>query len=75
MSAVTVLIYYGLTNLAALKLPPEHRIYPRWIAIIGLCGCLLLAVHIEMKTCLTAGCILLAGLIGRAVAKAFRQNS
>ncbi|MCH2200588.1 MAG: APC family permease [Fuerstiella sp.] len=75
LSAVTVLIYYGLTNLAALKLPPEHRLYPRWIAIIGLCGCLLLAAHVEMKMCLTGGFILLVGLIGRAAAQTFRRTS
>jgi APA family basic amino acid/polyamine antiporter len=42
-SAFTVLIYYGLTNLAALRLPPKDRRFPRWIAVLGLLGCLMLA--------------------------------
>ncbi|MDX1565337.1 MAG: APC family permease, partial [Phycisphaeraceae bacterium] len=28
-SAFTVLVYYAITNLAALRLPPEDRLYPR----------------------------------------------
>jgi len=45
-SAVSVLIYYAVTNLAALRLPREHRLFPRWISWVGLAGCLGLAVFI-----------------------------
>jgi len=41
-SAFTVLIYYGITNLAALRLPVENRLYPRVFSYAGLLGCLLL---------------------------------
>lgn len=75
LSAVTVLVYYGLTNLAALKLPPEHRLYPRWIAVTGLCGCFLLAAHVDLKSWMTGVCLLLAGLAGRSVSQAFRSLS
>ena len=46
-SAFTVLVYYGITNLAALRLPPEARRYPRWVPVLGLAGCGLLAFHME----------------------------
>ena len=46
-SAFTVLIYYAITNLAAIRLPNEHRLYPRWIAWMGLVGCLGLAWWVE----------------------------
>ncbi|MDX1590704.1 MAG: APC family permease [Balneolaceae bacterium] len=46
-SAFTVLIYYSITNLAALFLPEEDRLYPRIIPILGLAGCLFLAFWIE----------------------------
>ena len=46
-SAFTVLIYYSITNLAALFLPEEDRLYPRIIPILGLSGCLFLAFWIE----------------------------
>ncbi|MEE2879722.1 MAG: amino acid permease, partial [Pseudomonadota bacterium] len=39
-SALTVLIYYAITNLAALQLPAAERLYPRWISLAGLAGCL-----------------------------------
>jgi APA family basic amino acid/polyamine antiporter len=46
-SAFTVLIYYAITNVAALVLLPEQRLYPRWIAAIGLAACLFLAFWVQ----------------------------
>lgn len=46
-SAFTVLIYYAITNLSALMLPAEDRLYSRFIRIFGLVGCLFLAFIIE----------------------------
>lgn len=46
-SAFTVLIYYAITNLSALMLPTEDRLYSRFIPIFGLVGCLFLAFIIE----------------------------
>jgi APA family basic amino acid/polyamine antiporter len=46
-AAFTVLIYYGITNLAALKLPKENRLYPRAFSYAGLGGCLFLCWWVE----------------------------
>ncbi len=46
-SAFTVLVYYAINNLAALRLPPDQRRYPRWIAWAGLFACAFLAVWVE----------------------------
>ena len=46
-SAFTVLVYYAITNLAALRIPAEARIIPRWIPVAGLIGCLGLAFWVE----------------------------
>jgi len=46
-SAFTVLIYYAITNLAALQLSPEERLYPKVISAAGLAICLSLAVWIS----------------------------
>ena len=46
-SAFTVLIYYALTNLAALRLPPSARLYPKWLAWLGLGACLFLSCWVE----------------------------
>jgi APA family basic amino acid/polyamine antiporter len=45
-SAFTVLIYYSITNLSALALPPEHRLYPRLFSWCGLAACLFLAFQV-----------------------------
>lgn len=39
VSGVAVLTYYGITNAAALTLPPESRRWPRVVAVVGLFGC------------------------------------
>lgn len=74
-SAFTVLVYYALTNLAALRLPPERRRYPRALAVAGLWSCLGLAFWVEREVWL-AGLLLLAiGLIWHAVALRWRGDS
>ena len=46
-SAFTVLIYYAINNLAALRLPPDQRRFPRSIAWAGLLACAFLAFWVE----------------------------
>lgn len=46
-SAFTVLVYYAITNLAALRLPAEARRWPRWVSGAGLASCLALAFFVE----------------------------
>jgi len=48
-SAVSVLIYYAVTNLAALRLPRAQRLFPRWVSWAGLAGCLGLAAFIPPR--------------------------
>lgn len=67
-SAFTVLIYYAITNLAALKLPREDRLYPRWIAIVGLVACLFLAFWVPVGIWAAGLGLILVGLGWKAVA-------
>lgn len=46
VSALTILVYYAITNLAALRLPAAQRRFPRAIAAAGLVACLALAVFV-----------------------------
>ncbi|MEL7798920.1 APC family permease [Idiomarina loihiensis] len=55
-SAFTVLVYYGITNLAALKVTKSDRFVPKWVSILGLVSCLGLAVFVPWQ-------VLLSGLI------------
>jgi basic amino acid/polyamine antiporter, APA family len=68
-SAFTVLIYYSITNLSALMMPDELRLYPKWIPVMGLMGCLFLAFWIDMMIILLGIGMILIGLIWHKVAK------
>lgn len=46
-SAFTVLLYYAITNLAALRIADEDRMFPRWVAAAGLAACLGLAFWVD----------------------------
>ncbi len=75
LSAVTVLVYYGLTNAAALRLPPDDRRYPRAFAWVGLAGCLGLSVMVEWEyVALGAGLVALALIAHALTANARRAK-
>ena len=67
-SAFNVLIYYAITNLAALRLPPDKRLFPPVVAWIGLAACLFLAFWVERNIWLLGLGLIAAGLVWRAVA-------
>lgn len=67
-SAFTVLIYYGITNLAALNLPIEHRLYPRFFAWAGLGGCLFLAWWVEPVYWIVGSGLIVVGLLWHSLA-------
>ncbi len=62
-SAFTVLVYYALTNLAALRLPEESRLYPRWVPVCGLVSCLGLAFWVEPEIWFAGLALIGAGLL------------
>lgn len=68
-SAFTVLIYYALTNLAALQLPPSDRLYPRWIAWAGLAACLFLAFWVDWQIWLVGLGLIGVGLVWHLLAQ------
>jgi len=74
-SAFTVLIYYAITNLSALLMPKDLRLYPRWIPALGLAGCLFLAFWIEPDIYLIGLSLLVLGLIWHFVALKLKSRS
>ncbi len=66
-SAFNVLIYYAITNLAALRLPAQQRLYPQWIAWVGLGSCLFLAFWVESSIWQIGLGLIVAGLIWHTI--------
>ncbi|MEX0954043.1 MAG: APC family permease [Rhizobiaceae bacterium] len=74
-SAFTVLIYYAITNLAALRLPKEKRLYSPLIAWAGLAACLFLAFWVDRQIWLIGLGLIGAGLFWHALAgRIFRSR-
>ena len=65
LSAFTVLVYYALTNLWALRLPPEVRLYP----VAGLVCCLRLAFWVEPSIRIAGLGLIAVGLAWHGVAQ------
>lgn len=61
-SAFTVLIYYSITNLAALKVQHEQRFIAKAWSVLGLVGCLSLAVMLNVNTVFVGLLLLVVGL-------------
>jgi APA family basic amino acid/polyamine antiporter len=67
-SAFSVLIYYALTNLAALRMPASDQLYPRFVAVTGLAACLGLAFWVDFEIWLAGLGLIALGLGWHAVA-------
>lgn len=63
-SAFTVLVYYAINNLAALRLPPENRLYARAWAWGGLVSCVFLAFWVDVAVWIAGLGLIAAGLAG-----------
>jgi basic amino acid/polyamine antiporter, APA family len=46
VSAGAVLVYYAVANAASLRLTAEERRWPRVLAVVGLLGCVTLAISL-----------------------------
>jgi len=63
-SSFAVLTYYAIANASALTQPDGERRWPRWLQVVGLAGCVLLAFSLPLQA-VVGGSILLA--IGSAL--------
>ncbi|MGB0906645.1 MAG: APC family permease [Maricaulaceae bacterium] len=73
-SAFTVLIYYSITNLCALRQPEGERLYPRWVSKVGLVMCLGLATFMPMKIWVVGLALLAVGFIWHEAAQRFARH-
>jgi APA family basic amino acid/polyamine antiporter len=61
-SAITVLLYYAITNLSALQLSDEERLYPRWVGYAGLAACFSLTFFVNVQIYIIVAILLVVGV-------------
>ena len=72
-SSFGVLIYYAIANASAFTLPGTQRRWLRPLSILGLVGCVLVALCLPATTIITGLAVLAAGLTGRWVSGRVRH--
>jgi len=72
LSAFSVLVYYAITNLAALQLPAGAQRHPRWIPVAGLVACLGLAFWVEPRAWAAGLALIAVGLVWHTFARRVR---
>jgi APA family basic amino acid/polyamine antiporter len=60
-SSFAVLAYYAITNAAALSLSPDLRRLPRAVPVVGLVGCVVLAVSLPLSSVVAGSAVLALG--------------
>lgn len=65
-ASFTILVYYGIANASAVRMPPEAKRYPDAVPWIGLTACTLLALSLPAHTVVTGLAVLGAGVLWRA---------
>jgi APA family basic amino acid/polyamine antiporter len=66
-AAFTILLYYSITNTAALKQPKKEQRYGKAVPVLGLTGCLVMALSLDPEVMVSSVLLLLAGFILRFV--------
>ena len=70
-ASFSILLYYSITNVAALKQPEKERRYGRAVPILGLAGCLAMAVSLDPEVIGSGLLLLLTGFILRFLLRKF----
>jgi APA family basic amino acid/polyamine antiporter len=74
-AAFAILIYYGIANLAALRMPASAKLYSDVVPIAGLAGCTVLALSLPPATAATGILVLAAGFGGRAILRGISPSA
>src|SRR5690606_2984605 len=68
-ASFTILLYYGIANLAALRMPREAKLFGDAVPTFGLAACALLAFSLSPRIILTGLAILAVGFLLRRLAR------
>ncbi|HYU67479.1 MAG TPA: APC family permease [Jatrophihabitantaceae bacterium] len=75
-SSFGVLVYYAIANASAFTQPPDQRRWPRALNVLGMVGCVVLAVTLPPASIAAAAGVLAVGLGGRwLVARSPRRRA
>jgi APA family basic amino acid/polyamine antiporter len=66
-AAFTILLYYSIANVAALRMNRADKLFPDWIAGLGLVSCLALASSLSWQVAASGAGLLGVGLLYRVV--------
>jgi len=68
-ASFTILVYYGIANVAAMKMPRHAKLFPDVVPVVGLLACTALAFSLPGRVVLTGLAVLTAGLALRLVVR------
>lgn len=70
-ASFTILLYYSITNLAALQQPKSEQLFGKLISVLGLIGCLVMAISLPINVMISGISILAFGFILRFFIRKF----
>jgi APA family basic amino acid/polyamine antiporter len=73
-SSFGVLTYYAVANASALTQDRAHRRYPRFVGVVGLVGCAVLALAVPLGSLVAGAVVLGVGLLGRLLVRVVRPS-
>lgn len=73
-ASFTILIYYGIANVAALRMPASYKLYSDAVPIVGVVACATLALSLSSATIATGMVTLAAGIAFRAMYGRWRRR-
>jgi basic amino acid/polyamine antiporter, APA family len=68
-ASFTILVYYGIANVAALRMPRRAKIFPDLVPWVGVVACAALLLSLDAATMATGVAVLAAGVAGRMLAR------
>ncbi len=74
VSSFGTLLYYCVTNVSALRLPKERRMFPPMLAVAGLVGCIALAFSLAPEDIGIGIAVLAVGLVFHGARQIFIQK-
>jgi APA family basic amino acid/polyamine antiporter len=74
-ASFTILLYYWVANLSAIRMPSHAKLVPDAVPTIGLVACTVLAVALPRDTIVVGLLILAAGFVARMALHRLRRGA